>query len=230
MDGLDRITLTAPDLYDPRIEELIRPVSKKVSYAAKQFFSYPGDHPNSIFYIAEGRTKHYMDNEDGNVKLLYTLTKGWFFGETPFLLGRSTGLYSQAEIPTRLYLIPYSECSRLINESSLFRDVLMRCQANKTLMLRYETANLTFNSCEKRLKRLFCASVDLENVTDPEWYNLKINYTHSEIGEIIGVARVTVSRQLSEFYNEGFLRMVNHKLQVNQKQYRCYLRKENPKK
>jgi len=226
MEGLERTTLTAPDLYDPAVEELIRSVSREVSYPAKRVFSLPGNQLECVYYILEGRTKHYMDNENGNVKLLYTLTKGWFFGETPFLLGLSTDLYSQTEEKTRLCLIPYTQCARLLKESDLFRQAMMRCLAHKTLILRYETANLTFNSCKNRLKRLLCASVDLDKVTDPGWYELKIHYTHYELGEIVGVARVTISRQLAELYSEGFLRMVNRKLQVNQEQYHRYLREK----
>ena len=223
MEGFERTTLTAPDLYDPAIEAMLRPVSKEVIYPAKKVFSYPGDHLECVYYISEGRTKHYMDNENGNVKLLYTLTKGWFFGETPFLLGLSTDLYSQTEKQSRLYMIPYDTCAKLVDECDKFREALMRCLAHKTLILRYETANLTFNSCKNRLKRLLCASVDLDNLSDPNWYDLKIHYTHYELGEIVGVARVTISRQLSELYSEGFLRMVNRKLQVNRWQYQQYL-------
>lgn len=226
MEELERTTLTTPSLYDPVIESLIRPISRRVVLPAKKIFSSPGKQLDCVYYIAKGRTKHYMNSENGNIKLLYTLTKGWFFGETPFLLELPTGLYSQTEEDTHLYLIPYSQCARLIDESRAFQKAIMLCLAHKTLILRHEIANVTFNSCKNRLKRLLCASVDLEHIVDPGWYELKIHYTHYELGEIIGVARVTISRQLAELYSEGFLRMVNRKLQVNQVQYHQYLQTE----
>lgn len=223
MEELERMTLTAPCLYDPAVEALIRPVGREVCYPANKVFSRPGDRLGGIYYILEGRTKHYMDNENGSVKLLYTLTKGWFFGETPLLLGLPTGLWSQTEEETRLCLLPYPQCSRLMEEQPPFRDALMRCLAHKTLMLRYETASLTFNSCKDRLKRLLCASVDMERESDPGWYELRVRYTHHQLGEIVGVARVTISRQLAELAGEGFLRTVNRRLQVNREQYHQYI-------
>ncbi len=223
MEELERMTLTAPCLYDPAVEALIRPVGREVRYPANKVFSRPGDRLSGIYYILEGRTKHYMDNENGSVKLLYTLTKGWFFGETPLLLGLPTGLWSQTEEETRLCLLPYPQCSRLMGEHPPFRDALMRCLAHKTLMLRYETASLTFNSCKDRLKRLLCVSVDPERETDPGWYELRVRYTHHQLGEIVGVARVTISRQLAELAGEGFLRTVNRRLQVNREQYHQYI-------
>ena len=226
MASLNRTTLTVPALYDPAVDALLRPISREVFCPAKQLFSTPGTRLESVIYIHEGRTKHYMGSENGNIKLLYTLTKGWFFGEIPFLLDLPTGLNSQAEEDTTLYLIPYAQCARLLAESALFQNTLLRCLAHKTLILRYEIANLTFNSCKNRLKRLLCASVDATQETDPGWYELKIHYTHYELGEIVGVSRVTISRQLTELYSEGFLRMVNRRLQVNREQYHRYLQEK----
>ena len=41
--------------------------------------------------------------------------------------------------------------------------------------------------------------------------------------QIVGVARVTISRQLAELAGEGFLRTVNRRLQVNREQYHQYI-------
>ena len=110
-----------------------------------------------------------------------------------------------------------------MRENELFRDTLLRCFAHKMLILRYEIGNLAFNSCKNRLKRLFCAAVERENMTDPGWYNLRIHYTHSELGEIVGGARVTISRQLTELCNEGFIRIINRRIQVSAEQYHKYM-------
>lgn len=228
MEQMERTTLTTPDLFDPRLDELICRVGQKLSFPPKHIFSMPGEEIGGIYYVKSGRTKHYMDNAEGGVKILYTLSPGWFFGETPFFLRSRTGLYSQTETRTVLYKVAEEEATRLMDESRLFRDAVIRCYSHKMLILRYEIANLTFNSCKSRLKRLFCSTVDTENVTEPGWYNLKIHYTHGELGEIVGGARVTISRQLTELCNEGFLRIINRRAQVSAEAYREYTaRREN---
>lgn len=223
MEEFERITLTTPDLYNEQLDALIAAVSTKVVYPAKHVFSIPGEEMESIYYIKKGRTKHYMNNADGSTKILYTLTPGWLFGETPHFLDTTTGLFSQTETEAVLYKIPPDQLDKLMAESAAFREMLVKCYSLKMLMLRYEIANLTFNSCKNRLKRLFCSSVDTERITDPGWYNLKVRYTHSELGEIVGGARVTISRQVNELCNEGFLRMINRHAQVNAQKYDEYL-------
>ncbi|MEG1943397.1 MAG: Crp/Fnr family transcriptional regulator [Angelakisella sp.] len=230
MEEFERITLTTADIYDEQLDQIIAGVANKVVYPAKHIFSLPGSEMDCIYYIKSGRTKHYMDSDDGGAtKILYTLTPGWFFGETPYFLHTTTGLFSQADTDCVLYKIPDTACRKLMEESELFRDKVIKCYALKMLMLRYEIANLTFNSCKNRLKRLFCSSVDTKNITDPGWYNMKVRYTHSELGEIVGGARVTISRQINELCSEGFLRMINRRAQVNIEKYIEYVNQHDEK-
>lgn len=223
MDTYDQITLSAPEVYDPALERLVVECAQRVQVSAKHIFSFPGEEMNYIYYIHSGHTKHYMDNSDGSTKMLYTLTRGWFFGETPYFLHTSTGLYSQAESDVLLYRISEAQVERLMAESELFRKKLIEGYSLKMLMLRYEIGNLTFNSCKNRLKKLYCASVDSSHTVDNDWYDLKIRYTHNEMGEIVGGARVTISRQINELCSEGFLRIINRRVQVNIEKYNEYL-------
>ena len=110
-----------------------------------------------------------------------------------------------------------------MEKSNLFRNALMQCYANKLLILRCEIENLSFNSCKNRIKRLFCASVDTKNVPDPEWYDLKIKYTHYQLGVIVGAARVTISKLIQELCVEKFIRVLNRQIQINRRLYDEYI-------
>lgn len=223
MEIRDHTTLVTPSLYNEELDRLIAPVSRSFVYPAKEIFQMPEDSIDGIYYIKRGRTRHYMDNNEGYCKILYNLSPGWFFGETMMFLQNKTSLYSQAEVETEVYLIPPEQVYMLMRESELFCTTLFRCFAHKMLILRYEVANLAFNSCKNRLKRLLCSAADVEHPVENSWYNLQIHYTHSELGEIVGGARVTISRQLSELCNEGFIRMINRKIQLNIQQYNQYM-------
>ena len=58
------------------------------------------------------------------------------------------------------------------------------------------------------------------SVEDDHWYNLAISWTHHDIAAVIGINRVTVSRFIGELKNEGFLRLVNGRVQINKKYIR----------
>jgi CRP/FNR family cyclic AMP-dependent transcriptional regulator len=215
--------LTFPARYDKELEKIIENNSETRVYSAKQKISIPGDPLNYIYYIKEGRTRHIITNLDGEEKILYTLSSGWIFGEACNDLNTSTGLYSVAEVKTVIYVVKEPDYHRLMDESKVFRDAILQSYANKIMILRYEIENLSFNSCKDRLKLLFCSAADPGRPIDGQWYNLKIHYTQYEIGMIVGGARVTVSKLITELYNENFMRLINHQMQINKDEYQKYL-------
>ncbi|OQB47748.1 MAG: cAMP-activated global transcriptional regulator CRP [Firmicutes bacterium ADurb.Bin153] len=220
---MQNTSLTLPRLYNEELDRLIEKNSKRYFYPARTIFSVPGDDFNGVFYIKSGRTRHYMANDDGLEKVLYTLTDGWLFGEMAFYLGRKTGLYSQTEADTVLYKISAEKCRALLDESPLFRDAFIRCLAHKILITRFEIENITFNPCKERIIRLLCSAVDKTQPAESGWYELKVKYTHYELGVIVGAARVTVSKILVELMNEGIIRSVNRKIQFNADRYEEYM-------
>lgn len=220
---LDKSSFTIPNKRNEALEELIRENSTCVTYPAKRVFLEPGMEPQGVYYIAEGRTRHYMMAGDGTEKILYTLSAGWFYGETPVSLQEPTGLFSKAEVKTQICIIPLRTYEHLVDTNKMFRDAIMENILKKMLILRHEIENLTFNSCKDRLKRLFCSTADAERLIDGGWYKLKVHYTQYELSTIIGGARVTISKLINELCDEGFIRMLNRNVQVNQEEYRKFM-------
>ncbi len=205
------------------LEKLIQERSAVLTYPAKKVFLEPGMILDGVYYVVSGRTCHYMMSLDGTEKILYTLAAGWFYGETPCSLSEPTGLYSKTEVKTTLYKLPIQEYEYLMDTNKLFRETILYSYSRKMLILRHEIENLTFNSCKDRLKRLFCSVADTSRLIEGAWYGMNVSYTQYELSTIVGGARVTVSKLISELCAEGFVRMLNHKLQINAGKYRKYV-------
>lgn len=218
------ITLPLPKRNE--LTSLIEQNGVRMEVPAKKVFLKPGDTLNGVYYIAEGRTRHFMCAPDGAEKLLYTLSAGWFYGETPCVLHDSTGLFSKTEKPSVLYLIPMQNYDRLLAESSLFREAILQSYSQKMRILRQEIANLSFTPCKDRLRRLYCSTADTSRVIDGQWYDLKLNYTQYKISTIVGGARVTITKLINELCAEGFIRVLNRKTQINIEQYKQEIEKD----
>lgn len=221
--NFDTGNLTLPHEPNEKLEMLIRDYGQECVYPARHIFLEPGMYIKAVIYIMRGRTRHYMVGSDGTEKILYTLNDGWFFGETPFSVNEPTGLYSKTEIKSTLYKIPTAEYQNLLDKNKLFRDAVLESYSRKMLIMRYEIANLTFNSCKDRLKRLFCSTADTTQLIEGQWYNLKVNYNQYELSTIVGGSRVTVSKLISELCCDGFIRVLNRTMQINGVKYKEYL-------
>lgn len=212
---LDNSSFTMPNKRNAALERLIESHSETFVYPAKKIFLTPGQKLQGVYYIVTGRTRHYMIGEDGAEKILYTLSDGWFYGETPLSLQKSTGLFSQAEVETRVYIIPYQDYGTLLDTNKFFRDTILENCSKKMLIMRHEIENLTFNSCKDRLKRLLCSTADTSCLLENKWYNLKVHYTQQELSAIIGSTRITISKTIKELCDEDFIRILNRHTQVN---------------
>jgi len=210
---------TFPLEKNTQLETLIQPHCKIMPLPAKTKFLEFGDTMDGVYYVFKGRTKHYILGEDGAEKILYTLSAGWFFGETPLILHESTGLISETMESSILWKIPFPVYHRLFDESALFRTAIMNCMSRKMLILRHEIENLVFNPCKQRIMQLLCSTVDPNSCEDDEWYNILTHYTQYEISTIIGSARVTTSKLINELCNDGFIRILNRKIQVSKSAY-----------
>ena len=220
----NKSSLTKPNSTQKVLETMIQERSTVLTLPAKKVFLEPGMILDGVYYIASGRTCHYMMSLDGTEKILYTLSPGWFYGETPCSLSEPTGLYSKTEVKTVLYKIPLSEYNWLMDTNSLFRETILCGYSKKLLIMRHEIENLTFNSCKDRLKRLICSVADTTKLLEGGWYGMTVYYTQYELSTIVGGARVTVSKLINELCSEGFIRMLNHKLQVNAAEYEKFVR------
>ncbi|MCB7320199.1 Crp/Fnr family transcriptional regulator [Lacrimispora sp. 210928-DFI.3.58] len=222
---LDKSSFTRPGVKNAALEELIRENSTSVTYPAKRVFLEPGMEPPGVYYIVDGRTRHYMIGADGTEKILYTLSAGWFYGETPCSLGEPTGLFSKAEVKTQINIIPHNTYEKLLDTNKMFRDAILESYSNKMLILRHEIENLTFNSCKNRLKRLFCSTADTDRLIEDKWYGLKVQYTQYELSTIVGGARVTISKLINELCDESFIRILNRSTQVSAEKYKEFVEK-----
>ena len=84
--------VTLPVSNPNELQSLIAKNAVMLKIPAKTVFLEPGSKPEGVYYIASGRTRHYMIAQDGSEKILYTLSAGWFYGETPCALHDATGL------------------------------------------------------------------------------------------------------------------------------------------
>ncbi len=216
-------TFTVPLIADKKIEEIIRPYCSINTYPAKTNLKGTGEHLEGVYYIKSGRTKHYFIGEDGSEKILYTLSDGWLFGETPIFLEAPTGLITETMEPSEVWLLPSAAMYRLFDSSEAFRRFLMKNVCRKTLILRNDIELLVFHPVKERILQLFCSSANPSELIDGQWMPLYTKLTHYEVSTIIGSARVTTSKLINELCADGSIRMVNHKVQVSKETYEKYM-------
>jgi len=218
--GVNKRNLTFSANENPALEKVIKENSSRVAIPKNKIFIYQGEKLNYLYFIKEGKTRHYMADPNGAEKILYVLTKGWFFGEASLVLDYpETSLYSKAETDTVLYQLDRKKAKDLLDNNKIFREGVLKSFAYKTMILRYEIENILFNPVKDRIKTFLCLNLNSEKLDKLEWIDIDSEYTHYEIGVLVGCTRVTVTKIMQELMKEGFIRVINNKMQINREKY-----------
>ena len=204
-----------PPEENPELEALLERHSKILRLPARKIFVRPGDPVETILCVKSGRTRHYNVSPEGEEKVVYILSRGWFLRESTFLVEHKVASrFSMAETDAELYEIDragYGELSR----HPEFLKGLLKSSSIKNEILRRRSEGIAFDSGKARLLKLLRSLGDRSRIADGHWMPLSIQYTQAEMASILGVTRVSVSRFMTELVSEGKLRTLNRRIQIN---------------
>ncbi|MBQ3425167.1 MAG: Crp/Fnr family transcriptional regulator [Clostridia bacterium] len=207
--------LTSPVQQNPALEALIRRQATAITLPAKKIISEAESPCEGVYYIAGGQTRHYLLGADGTEKVILVLSAGWFFQEVDLILQTHVRLYAVTEEKSELLFIPREVFVTLMHKEPLFSEAIHRSQALKAAILLGEIESTAFHTGKDRLLKLFYHNTDPSFPFDGKWYSLKKPYTQQELGTMLGVSRVTVSKFINEFCDDGIIRIVNRRMQIN---------------
>src|SRR5215203_2302410 len=157
----------------------------------------PKDSTERLFILKEGRVQLYELDESGDEITLSVVEDGNVFGEMA-LTGQSLhGLYVRALTPSTVVSLKREELEDLIMKKPevglrLVRDLAERLHASEA---RY--ADIIGKDVPARLATLILRLVDSEGLVSSESYRIPTQYTHDQLGTIIGCKRVAVTRAFS---------------------------------
>lgn len=164
-----------------------------------------GNHAQEFFYLKSGSVRIFLSSENGSEKTLSVLKPGNIFGEAAFFDGMprvsSARALARSEI-LRITRRGLLACIR--QEPQLAMELLSRLSLT-IRMLSAQVDAATFQQADERLAHL------LLDLTGPDG---RVRATHADLAALAGVSRVTVSRILSRFAANGWVRTGYREIRV----------------
>lgn len=191
----------------------IADISEMVTYHSDQQIFKEGDDPDSLYIIISGQVIIEKEfKEQKRKKTLAILEPGDFFGE----MGLITLSKRSASAVTM-------EDSALIKiEKDNFRDVL---QNNSHLCFEIlqvichrlkeaddEIENLAFQNLPGRIALKLVDLADQFGVHNENELYIKLDLTHSDLSDMVGTNRETISKYMSIFKKEGCIDYVDQRI------------------
>lgn len=214
-------------------------LSENTDYDKQFFSSYPAhtykkghifysqeENSDYVYLLCEGRVCLSIDNPNGDAKDIFIADKGFIFGKLSALDCMPNCCYAIGVSDTIIVkLIPKGHFTELLNTDIHFCQYVMTMLTKTVRTLISQIRLITFGSSRARVGYALYHLVNQYSTPYKEERLINITFTHQEIGELIGLSRVSVSNILSQMVKQGILKKKEGYYYVKDIEaiYRCVL-------
>lgn len=177
-------------------------------YPPNQMIYLQGEEAPRFYYLKKGEAKIFITSKSGGEKTLRVVSEGNFLGEASFFDGLPRVSSAKTTQKSEIISIDQEMLLRLIGEHPMLALDLLRELSKTVRMLSAQVDGMTFQQADQRIAQL------LINSAVREGNRLLIHYTHEEIGNLVGVSRITVSKILTRFVKEGYVKTCYRSIEI----------------
>ncbi len=193
-------TLTDEQKGQRELEKLVE--SKECRfYHKKDIIFREGEMPRRLFYVAKGKVKTYRTNDFGKDFITGVYNPGDFIGFNALL---TEGNYQESAATmedAEVCFIPKEEFMELLSGSRDFTARFIKMLSNNIAEKEAQLINLAYNSIRKRVAD---ALVVLHKKASAIG-ETKINILRDDLASMVGTAKESVSRMLTDFKSEKLI-------------------------
>lgn len=170
----------------------------KQKYKKEQTIYMQEDMSDTLYLVVKGRVRVYSLSSEGKEITFEVLEKGRIFGESSFFQNVSRPVTIQSVTDVELIICQQSDLYAALENDPSLGILLLKMQ---TEVCDHLTILLKRAYFYDRYAKVASLLLDLtKNKSDKT-----IPYTHSDIAESTGLARVTVSKVLKEFERKKYI-------------------------
>ncbi len=167
-------------------------------YKKREIIFEEGDYPRYLYFIQAGKVKIFKTNEDGKEYIVEILKEGDFAGYTDLIRDQKYAESASALDDTDVSLIPREDFISLLHANRDVASQLIKMLANNVTEKEEQLLNLAYHSVRKRVANAIL-------LLDAKGGDAQINILRDDLARIVGTAKESVIRMLTEFREDGYI-------------------------
>ncbi len=190
---------------DDKTLECLLPLVSDRKYEKNQVIFLEGDPVEAIYFLKSGLVKVFILTPDGKEQTINILQAGDFFPHMGYLEGGDYPATAQTLCDSRLAIIRRADLLSLLQRNCglTLKILLATAERMTTLQKRYK--DLLQRDLIARVGRALLWLAESHGVPSPEGIRLNIHLTHQELANLVGAARESVSRIMSDFKKDELI-------------------------
>jgi CRP/FNR family transcriptional regulator len=194
--------------------ELVCQSSFEKYYQKGEIIFFENDDYGGLYLLVSGRVKLSMLSPDGKEKVLNILQEGDIMGEVSFFDLDPHPITAEAMENARIVIIPREKLEDIITKKPTLALKIIESLAKKTRLLTSQVRELVFHDAAGRMASLLSRFAEDFGVEINGGKMIDIILTHKEIANLIGSSRVTVTKIINNFIDDGVIKMHKRKIVI----------------
>jgi CRP-like cAMP-binding protein len=188
---------TEGSVFKLKNNEIFDGLARPQIYKKNQIIYMQGDKAGYVYYLVGGRVQIYVGSASGSEKTLATFSGGSLFGKSAFFDNQPRASCARALEKCEIIHIDKKMMTNIIRNYPQFALDMIEYLSKTIRLFSNQIENISFLQADKRIAMF---------IIDNQKNNLeKIPCTHDEISNTVGASRVTVSKILGKFSENGWI-------------------------
>ncbi|ACL69351.1 Crp/Fnr family transcriptional regulator [Halothermothrix orenii] len=175
---------------------------------------FENDDNRNLYVLVSGRVKLSMLSAEGKEKVLTILQEGDIFGEVSLFDQDPLPVTAEVIKDSRLIVLPVKDLENIIMKNPKVAIKIIEALAKKTRLLTGQIRDLVFYDAEGRLASLLLRFAKDFGIDVKSGTLIDLVLTHQEIANLLGSSRVTVTKLLNQFIDEGIIKTYKRKIVI----------------
>ncbi len=182
-------------------------------YRKKDKIFNEGELPRYVYYIKSGKIKIFRTNEEGRELIVALIGPGELFGYLTLLKGSNYPESAVAMSDAEISIVPKEDFYSLVYNDRDVAGHFLKLLASDLLNTEEQLIGLAYNSVRKRVAN---ALIHLRNRYEKEGEDGKftIAILRDDLANMVGTAKETVIRMLSDFKEEKLIEIKGSKITI----------------
>lgn len=174
-------------------------------FSKKQLIFEEGQYPKQLFLIASGKVKAYRTNEFGKEFITAIYGKGDFIGHQALIADTQYAESASALEDTEISIIPKEDFFGLLYNNRNFSGQFIKMLNTTLLHKNKQMLSLAYDSIRKRVSETLLH-------LDTAYEGKGINLMREDLSNMVGTAKETLIRTLTEFKNDQLIDIQDRKI------------------
>jgi CheY-like chemotaxis protein/CRP-like cAMP-binding protein len=174
---------------------------RKKTYKKRDLLFEEGDIPRYLFFVNKGQVKIFKTNDIGKEYIINIRSEGEFVGYTALIKDEPYTFSAAALEPVEVSLVPKEDFLQLLHANRDVSTRLIKMLADNVAEKEAQLLSLAYNSVRKRVAEAILLLHDRYSKEGRE----DIQILREDLAHIVGTAKESVIRMLTEFKDDGFI-------------------------